>query len=254
MQTEINCKHVRYMEEDGIFICSDCCCEFDRLDFDQEWRFYGSADSRSTTDPSRCHKPSVCRGGIEKVFVDAKTNFSDSIKNQTEIRYKKIVGINTMRGSGRKAIVAACLLYVLRENGDCRTADEIGSMFSLSKTQMSEGLAKYYESYPEDRSSSLKPHDLVLRIMRLTGIPTSYHTDILSIAKKLDNVSRVLNHSSPQAVAASIIYLYVCSDERLKEKMGLTKKSFSMKAGLSEITITKLVKEASRLMNIEVKV
>ena len=113
---------------------------------------------------------------------------------------------------------------------------------------MSSGLRKYYEKFPEDRTKHIQPEDLIRRILVLTNIPLNNYRKIVHIAKYLENSSRLLNHSSPQSVASAIVYLYLCMNPELKESLSLSKTKFAELAKLSDITVTKLVKEASKIV------
>lgn len=245
------CKHLSFFEELGVGICKDCGSEVELLDFQPEWRFYGGADNRVSKDPSRCHRSKEnTRGGIDKVFIDAKqTHIPLSIKKTTEQKYKDIVGDETVRGRGRKAIVAACLMYTYREESDVRTSDEIRTMFGLTKQEMSSGLSRYHARYPKDRVKVVKPLDLIRRTMHLTRVGMSHYKNICRIAKCLDKVDVTLNRSSPQAVAAAIVYLYLCLSPDLRESMGFTKSQFADDVKLSDITISKLVKKAASIID-----
>lgn len=247
---EFDCEHKSVFEADGLNICKDCGCEVERLDFQPEWRFYGASDNRSSRDPSRCHRSKEStRGGIDKVFQDAKLgHLPASIRKKTEVKYKTIVGDETVRGTGRKAIVAACLLYTFREEGDVRTADEVGSMFGLSKQDMSFGLTKYHTAFPESRTANIKPSDLIRRIMYLAKIEMTHYKNILRISKCLEKVDTTLNRSSPQSVASAIVYLYICLTPEIKKNLGITKTKFSRDVSLSDITIAKLVKKAAEVI------
>jgi len=244
------CEHLSCFEADGINICKDCGCEVEMLDFQPEWRYYGASDNRSSRDPSRCHRSKEStRGGIDKVFQDAKLgHLSLSIRKKTEQKYKKIVGGETVRGRGRKSIVAACLLFTFRDENDIRTADEVGSLFGLTKQEMSSGLTKYHATFPESRTLNIKPSDLIRRIMHLTKIDISHYKNILRISKCLEKVDTVLNRSSPQSVASAIVYLYICLTPEIKESMGFTKTKFARDVSLSDITISKLVKRAAEVI------
>ena len=246
------CPHTQCFDADGINICKECGCEVEKLDFQPEWRWYGATDNRVSKDPSRCHrsKDSV-RGGIEKVFTDAKLgHLSLAIRKKTELKYKKIVGCETVRGKGRKSIVAACLLFTFRDEGDVRTSDEIRVMFGLTKQEMSDGLTKYHAAFPEDRVQHIKPSDLIRRIMHLTKIDFSHYKFVLRMAKCLDKVDYTLNHSSPQSVASAIVYLYLCLTPEVKETLGFTKTKFAREVQLSDITISKLVKRAAEIIGL----
>ena len=250
--TDVECPHIRCFDADGINICKECGCEVEKLDFQPEWRWYGATDNRISKDPSRCHrsKDSV-RGGIEKVFIDAKLSYlSLAIRKKTEMKYKKIVGGETVRGKGRKSIVAACLLFTFRDEGDVRTSDEIRIMFGLTKQEMSDGLTKYHAAFPEDRVQHIKPSDLIRRIMHLTKIDFSHYKFVLRMARCLDKVDYTLNHSSPQSVASAIVYLYLCLTPEVKENLGFTKTKFAREVQLSDITISKLVKRAAEIIGL----
>lgn len=256
-ETDEECPHSERSESDGsTFVCRMCGCEVEMLDFKPEWRFYGAADNRVSKDPSRCHRSKEnTRGGIDKVFQDAKLGHLPlSIRKKTEQKYKIIVGDETVRGKGRKAIVAACLLFTFRHNGDVRTSDEVRNMFDLSKQEMSDGLTRYLEKFPKDRIEDIKPADLIERVMRLTKVGLEHYKYVLRIAKCLDGVDATLNRSSPQSVASAILYLYICLTPNVREELGLTKTKFARGVGLSEITVSKLVKKAADVIGAKVDV
>lgn len=247
---EEECEHAIHFEVDGINICKACGCQVELLDFQPEWRYYGASDNRSSRDPSRCHRSKEStRGGIDKVFQDAKLgHITLAIRKKTEQKYKQIVGGETVRGTGRKAIVAASLLFTFREVGDIRTADEVGGLFGLSKQEMSFGLTKYHAKFPESRLDNIKPSDLIRRIMQLTKVDMTHYKNILRISKCLDKVDTTLNRSSPQSVASAIVYLYICLTPEIKKAAGFTKTKFARDVNLSDITITKLVKIAAEVI------
>lgn len=258
MELEV-CDHAMLVERETTTgtdtVCDKCGCEVAILDFKPEWRYYGDSDARSGRDPSRCHRSQEStRGGIDKVFLDAKLNIQSSIRKGTEKKYKTIVGNETVRGKGRKGIVAACLLFTFRDEGDIKTSDEVRNLFGLTKQEMSDGLTRYYAVFPNDRTRDYKPVDLVLCTMNRTGVNLSYYKYIIRIARCLEGVDPLLNHSTPQAVAAAIVYLYLCITPELRKELGYTKTKFASKVGLSDITITRLVKKAIEILGVVVDV
>lgn len=258
------CPHEVCFEADGINICKSCGCEVEKLDFQPEWRYYGSSDTRSSKDPSRCHRSKEStRGGIDKVFQDASLMFlPQAIRKKAEEKYKKIVGKETVRGRKRKSIVAACLLYTFRDEGDVRTSDEIRKMFAgttgqrdiLSKQEMSDGLRRYHSVFKEDRTQCVKPLHLIKRTMHLTKINFQHYKYILRIAKCLDGVDAILNRSSPQSVASAIVYLYLLMNPDVKASLNLTKTRFAKEVKLSDITITKLVKRSADILGLQIEI
>jgi len=241
------CEHASTFESSGITLCGDCGAEIIILDFQPEWRYYGAGDHKSAKDPSRCHgSKESTKGGIDKVFQDAKQGHLPlGIRQATESKYKTIVGGTTVRGSGRKAIVAACLMYTYRDEYDFRTSDEIRVMFDISKKKMSEGLTRYYRTFPESRVAVVTPIKMLRRIMRLTGVGTEHYKKICRLIRALDKTNEILNRSSPQSVASAAVYLFLCLNTDIRDELNITKRQFASAVDISDMTISKLAKIAA---------
>lgn len=247
-----SCAHLNtYKSGNGLHICSDCCLEIEILDFEPEWRFYGNSDNRSSKDPSRCQKGKPPGKNIDNVFIENKIKISPAMKAQITLKYNKMVGDKGFRGTHRKSRVAACHFHVCREFYQNRTSEYITDLYGLDQKDMSSGLNAYYESFPEDRNKYMKPEDLLRWIMGLTGVEQSHYRKIVYIARYLEGTSRILQRSSPRSVASSIIYFYLCLNPKYKARLGLTKSEFSKKAMLSDITVSKIVKEIIRVCKIK---
>lgn len=252
---EPGCLHSNISETDGINICKECGCEIDLIDFQPEWRYYGSSDSRSASDPSRCHRSKEStRGGIHKVFQDARLDsLPKALREKTEKKYKEVVKGETIRGKNRKSIVAACLLYVFFETDNVHTSEQIRILFGLSKNEMSAGLTLYYQAFPDSRTLEIKPVDMIRRVMLKAKLSLEDHyKKIYRLARCLENVDPIINRSNPQSVAAAIVYLYICLIPGLKESMGLTKTRFAKEMELSDITISKIVRTSASILGMVV--
>lgn len=243
-----NCGHEsKYKDDNGLFICKDCGSEIDIPNFEPEWRFYDNSDTSSSKDPSRCHRNRGVDCSISKDFEKHGITVPESIKKQVELKYQKIVGEQTVRGKCRQGILAACLFNTYQDFGEYRTSDYIRKKFDLSKKNMSTGLTRYYEVFVEDRNRNIRSEDLLMWLLTLTGVDKKYYKNILQISRYLENSSQLLKRSSPQSVAAAVIYFFLCLNPEYKAKLGLTKNKFAEKALLSDITITKLVNEACQI-------
>jgi len=230
--------------EDGEFnICVDCGLQKDIASFDPEWRYYASGGSKN---PARCHQTKTTEKNIDKLV--ANINMSENVKKLTEEKYKTIVGKNTIRGKGRKAIVVACMFHVYKELGEHRTIDQIRENFSLTKQDMSKGLAEYYKVFKNDRVNHTGPEDLLRMVLKITGISISHYNEICILLKKLQKMSRTLNNSSPMSMASSVVYFYIKTHPEVC--VNFNKKAFSDKVDLSDITITKLAKEICKVMEV----
>ena len=240
------CPHENTYEGDnGLHLCKDCNQEIEIFNFEPEWRYYHGSDNRSSKDPARCHRGRAPGKSLSKMFEELKIDVPDAIKAQVESKYNKVVGNNTVRGKGRKSIVAACLFYTYREFGEYRTSDYVRNLFKLTKKNMSDGLSDYYTAFPEARTEHTTPENLLRWIFTLTGVDQSHYRKVVQISRYLENSSRLLERSSPQSVASAIVYFYLCLFPEHKFELGLTKNKFAEKALLSDITVTKLVREAA---------
>lgn len=245
---EIKCLHENLFEDDnGLHVCKDCNTELDILGFEAEWKYYNNSDASSSKDPSRCHRNRSQDCNILKDFEKKNISVPESIRKHVECKYQKIVGNQTVRGKCRQAIIAACLFHTYQDFGEYRTSDYIRNKFDLSKKNMSAGLTRYYEIFIEDRNRNIRSEDLLVWLLTLTGVEKKYYQNIVQISRYLENSSKLLKRSSPQSVAAAVIYFYLCLNPDYKLKLGLTKNKFAEKALLSDITITKLVNEACNI-------
>jgi transcription initiation factor TFIIIB Brf1 subunit/transcription initiation factor TFIIB len=142
-------------------------------------------------------------------------------------------------------------MYIYRWEGINCTADEIRALFDLTKQEMSVGLTHYHATFPEDRTKHLNPQDLIKRVMTRMKISYAKHyRHILRIARCLDRTDRTLIRSNPASVAAAIVYFYICLTPKLKKQIGFTKTKFARQMKLSDITITKLVKQAAIIIGL----
>jgi transcription initiation factor TFIIIB Brf1 subunit/transcription initiation factor TFIIB len=255
------CKHENVIMDKGLCVCKDCCVEIQVFDFSPEWRFYGQSDNKSFKDPSRCRYSKSNNRNLDPIFDSCGVSIPEKIRDVTQEKYNKIVDRlreskekNTVRGKRKKSIVAACLFYSYRESGEYRTSDYIRNFFDLSQKNMSTGMFEYSKTFPDDRKNTISPENLIRWQMTLSGIHISHYKKILAIARYLNNASEILTRSNPQSVSAAILYFYLCLNPEYKTKLGLTKSKFASRVDLSDITITKLVQEISRVSKCEIQV
>jgi transcription initiation factor TFIIIB Brf1 subunit/transcription initiation factor TFIIB len=258
----VQCDHTFTEESDGFGVCINCGLKQEILSHEAEWRYYGSSDSRSKKDPARCHRSKSTEKNIDDVFTHHNVDVNEAIRNATNVRYIKVMDYQrkkrkeetgedkpkVVRGDARTAIVAACLWSEYKSRGDTRTKDDIRLLFSLDRKKMSKGYSTYLEANAEDRTNYVQTGDLIRRILVKTGISLEYYEEILKIEQHLKNTSKLFNHSNPQSSAASIVYLWLTTKPDYQQKLGLNKVLFAKRAGLSDITITKLVTEASKIV------
>lgn len=251
-----DCKHENLSEqESGAKVCLLCGAEVTSLDFAQEWRWYGACDNRTKKDPSRCHTFKSVPKGIKPVFDNFAISISPALINIVETKFYYVLAktnSKVLRGTGRNAIIAACLFYTYQEFGEFRTAAYIRNLFGPSLTQkgMSSGLHKYYVAYSDDRQKTITPQNLVSWIMKLANVgqelgPTGaeHHKRIMQLADYLTGSSVIIKRGNPQSIAAAIVYFYLGLFPDYKQELGLTKVEFAKRVQLSDITISKIVSD-----------
>lgn len=237
---ELVCDHSEIIEDLGVRICTKCGKEQPILDYSQEWRCYGDLNNTGV----RCSYIGQKQlKSLDKLLDSLPAQIPESLRRKTEEKYNIVVGNRTMRGAARRSLVAACLLYAMRETGDIRTTDDIRLIFGLTKKSIFSGLTKYYEAFPKDRVKHITAFDILYRIMIQVGIPLEHYPKILQLMRFTYKCTTSMLHSSPQSISAAITFIYICMNPDLKETLGITKSKFAEKVSLSDITVTKLAKE-----------
>ena len=69
--------------------------------------------------------------------------------------------------------------------------------------------------------------------------------EVFDIYEKIKNKSSKINRSRPQSTASGIVYFWIC-----KKNINISLKEFAKKVELSELTISKIVKEICRILNV----
>lgn len=248
------CPHTDKTVLNGAEICMNCGVVTDAsisLD-DKDSRYYGISENRNSKDPTRCHKRKSSQRSIHKDVEGMQ--FPESIVEEASKKYQEIIGNEIYRGAKRKSIIVACIYYAYLDQQEFKTLNELVSKFGLNKKSVKEGMSKYCERFKSAATKYVEPKDLIYGIMLKVGINFAHLRKIRRLCEYLDNRSALLNRSNPRSVAAAIVYLYLCLEPEYKNKLGMTKMKFANLVNLSDITITKLGKEAQMIIqNNEIK-
>jgi len=243
------CSHKNTIFAANNEVCSDCGVEVKNdISTDTAWKMHTNMNYVSET--GRCHKQ---KDESRSIFKDVENlDIPKSITNSANKRYQKIIEGEIFRGANRKAIIVACIFYAYLDENECKPASEICKKFNIKKKHVKEGFKRYCQKFPEASKKYIMPKHLVKEIIVKVKIDYSYFQDIYDMCEKLENRSSMLNSSNPQSVAASIVYLFLCTKPDYKEKLNLSKIKFSGIVGLSDITINKLGKEAQKILKLDV--
>lgn len=178
-----NCKETEFLIVDcEMVVCTFCGAENDSIiDYQAEWRYYGSDDNKRSSDPNRCGMPSnpmipdtslstvILGKGFEiyrklnswnglsykqrsliailnKIALKANIdNVPQSIIDATMNMYKMISQDYIKRGASRESLIAACFFNALRDQGMIRSTDEIAKLFDIKSKKLSKGCNEFTE-------------------------------------------------------------------------------------------------------------
>lgn len=242
-----DCEHVYVTctDKSNLEICKLCGMEREEFDFNPEWKYFTPGK-----DSSRCHGSSLRENTIAGVFKECGLDISQAIALEVEKKFKEISKNSMTRSQGRKGIVAACLYHTYREMNAIRTTEYICKLMGLDMKSMSTGMQRYNETFPEARNCYTKPEDLLIWLMELVGLEKEHYCKLKTLTIMLSESTTRFKRSTPQTVATSVIYFYLCLNPGLKERLKITKESFCEKVSPSPVTITKLVEEAAKVTGV----
>lgn len=250
------CTHPTVKEDtNGVSMCAVCFVEMtEQLSFEPEWNMYTDS-SRSSKDPSRCHgQRGPSSRGLASFFDDHKVQIDKARLARIEEKYRHITGQSASKGQCRAGIIAACLFRDLRTSGETRTSDYVKGLFGLTKKQISTGLATYYECFPEESKDYITATDLVPWLMSTIGIGKEHEPKITKLTQILIDGDPIFKRATPQSVASSVIYFYLCLNPEYKKSLGMNKTKFAEKSELSDLTISKLVSTISARTGCKVEI
>jgi transcription initiation factor TFIIIB Brf1 subunit/transcription initiation factor TFIIB len=179
----INCKKEDFLIVDGeMVVCTYCGVENDTIiDYQAEWRYYGTDDNKRSSDPNRCGMPNnqiiadtsfstvisgkgfeVFRklhswnglsykqrsliGILNKIALKANIdNVPQCIIDATMNMYKIISEDYIKRGASRESLIAACFFNALRDQGLIRSPEEVAKLFDIKSKKLSKGCNEFTE-------------------------------------------------------------------------------------------------------------
>lgn len=246
------CTHKRVIIESGIVHCTDCGEEVMRDD--KDWKFIN--DNVHLFDPNRCQ---IRKIEERSIFKDVEgMNFPEKIVAKANEIYSEVTKkkkkhpddpdeFQIYRGNSRKAIIFACIFSAYKLNGTPETWEDLSAIFGLERKDCSNGIKHISKNAPKKspiRTTYITPDNLVDNIMDKFEATKEQKQEVKEIYKKIENTSYKLNQSRPKSVASGLVFYWI-----QKSGKDITLKEFTEKVELSEITVEKISKEISRVLN-----
>ena len=242
---DIICDHTDLVTENGMTSCLDCGEQIQTtITHEKEWRFYGCADNKRSSDPNRVQMRKSEDKNINKDVENM--GFSESIVSKANDIYIQVTKGEIFRGESRKAVVFACIYHSYKMAGNCQTPKNLMETFGLNKKNSLKGLKIVNVNSPKDspiHTTTLTAVHHIYEIMDKFSATQAQKMEVVEIYCRTKNRSSKLNRSRPQSLASSIIYYYICL-----KKMDITLKKFAQKVDLSELTINKNAKEIALVL------
>ena len=239
------CQHNQH-NINGNIVCTICGKTFDTIQYDQqEWRYYGSSDTRHSSDPNRCIMRKVDTRGIIKDVSDM--GFSDRIIHDANVLYELVTKNRIYRGNTRKSIIFACIFHSYKLNDNPQTCEALMRIFSLDKKIALRGLKYVNLNAPKEsniRKTYITPEHIINDILDKFDANPSDRENIINIYESIKNRSSILNRSRPQSVAAGLIRYYCVNNNKM-----IKMDDFKRVVNLSELTINRIMDEISRILN-----
>lgn len=239
------CKHVDIVDEGGINLCTDCGEEINRpVLHDKEWRYYGSGDSKRSSDPNRVHARKIDEKNIAKDVENM--SFSENIVTKANEIYTQCTKGQIFRGGSRKSVIFACIFHAYKLAGNHQTPDNLIQLFGLSRKAGLKGLKIVNVNIPKDseiHNTCITSKHIIGDIMGKFKTSTEHKEAVYQLYDRVKNRSSKLNRARPQSVAAAVIYYWV-----LLNNIDIKLCDFANITNLSELTISKNMKEVESVL------
>lgn len=239
------CHHSNKIENNGVVLCTDCGEEIEKnITHDKEWRYYGQSDTRHASDPNRCQ---IRKIDDKSIFKDVESmGFSDKIITLANKIYSQVTSGKIHRGNSRKAIVFACVFHAFKINNKPQACETLIDIFNLDRKTGLRGLKHVNLNMPKDsmiHTNHITPANLIEEIMNKFSATENQKLEVVSLYEQIKNKSSKINRSRPQSIAAGLTYFWICN----KNKQ-VSMKEFTDKVNLSELTISRISKEISSIL------
>ena len=245
------CCHSETISENGIISCLECGEELQHtIMHEKEWRYYGSSDSKRSSDPNRVQIRKQEDRNINKDVENM--GFSETIVTKADELYNQVTKGQIYRGNSRKAIIFACIFHAYKLQGNHQLPEDLITLFGLDRKNGLKGLKIVNVNAPKDspiHNTSITPIHIIRQIMLKFEANEEMIQEVNELYEKINNRSSKLNRSRPQSVAAALTFYWICTKNRK-----ITIKDFSKKVELSELTISKNAKEIASILGKEINI
>ncbi|MHA2038977.1 MAG: cyclin family protein [Promethearchaeota archaeon] len=240
------CKHVDTVNINSVNTCMDCGEEVSRcILHEQEWRYYGSADTNKSSDPTRVQ----ARKSEEKsIYKDVETlGFSQKvIAKANQIYLETSKGKQIFRGNSRKAVIFACIFFAFKLLNIPQNHEQLIDLFGLTKRHGLKGIKVVNSNAPREseiHNAKITPVALVKDLMCKFKASNDQIVKVCNLYSQIENRSSKLKRCRLQSCSAGLVYYWIKS-----ENIDISLADFAVTATLSQLTITRMAKEIANVL------
>lgn len=175
--------------------------------------------------------------GITQPIIDTAKNLYKKV-SESKHHVGKRAGKNViMRCINRKSMIAACVFYACKLEGETRIPKEIAEIYNLEIKSVNRGCKKFLEIVDFDEVlrnlKSSQSSDFITRFAKKLNLNSIHIKEALDISTNIHNLDLASTHEPPSVAAGCI--LLVANMHHLD----LNKKKISEIFKISDVTISK---------------
>lgn len=174
---------------------------------------------------------------ITQKIIDSAKILYKQINDSKHTKGKRKGKNRIMRCINRKSMIAACVFYACKLQGEPRSPKEIADIYSLEIKHVNRGCKKFIDYIKFDEFSSRfyssRSSDFIKRFSTKLNIPEKYINKALDISNNIHKLDLASTHEPPSVAAGCLLLIVNLYN------LDINKKTISEVFGISDVTISK---------------
>jgi transcription initiation factor TFIIIB Brf1 subunit/transcription initiation factor TFIIB len=225
--------------------CTSCGLQLDNdILYNNEHKSFNN-NNRKFNNSSRCH---IRKSDEKNIFKDVSSlNIPDNIIQEANTIYQTVVKNQIYRGNTRKAIIFACIFYAYKNMNKPQTCDALISLFNIERKDGLKGLKLVNinsDNVIISKTNYITPQNIIAEFMNNLSASKEDTDKVIELYTHIHKKSEIINRARPQSVASGLIRYYI-----LKHGKNISMSDFIGIVKISELTINRMVKEISRILD-----
>ena len=226
--------------------CILCGLQIDNeIFYNNEHKSFTNNNNRKFNNSSRCH---IRKSDEKTIFKDVfNLDIPENIIQEANSIYQTVVKNRIFRGNTRKAIIFACIFYAYKNMDRPQTCDSLISLFNIERREGLKGLKIVNLNSTNTtitKSNYITPENIITEFMNNLSASKEDTQNVVKLYAQIHKKSEIINRARPQSVSSGLIRYYI-----LKHNKNISIDDFISIVKISELTINRMVKEISRILD-----